>query len=386
MHMTRRGLLLSLTYIPAAFAQIPPIDAPIQTQYTARFADIRVGTSPRAEPGKVYVFGYMVWLANGTKITSSYDRGVPIAFEQGRSGVVTGLDAGFERMRVGGKRRLFIPYQLFPSGEKASPRIPPKMDPVYDAELLDVREPVQSRKAAALAGAHYEGISASRPTGSSAISPEALVAAYDMETLTPDGKLRDFSGKENHGSLSGTEVVPGLFGNARRFAAPTDRVALPSSPAFAIDGPLSIAVWVRLNRGGLHQHILACDDKFALWLTPSDKIRFVDSTGHGFQSLDSFLPGQWHSIVGVFRSTKGTVLTPENITVFVDGQEIAGNRGSMWSPGTLHPTDACYLGFESHQGLENHKALFFSGDIDEVLVFARPLSDAEVGAHATRHP
>ena len=288
MQMLRTVLLLSLTYIPAALAQISPIDAPVQTQHTASSADIR--------------------------------------------------------------------------------------------------EPVQLRKATPLAGAHYEGISASRPTGSSAISPESLVAAYDMETLTPDGKLRDFSGKENHGSVSGTEVVPGLFGKARRFAAPTDRVTLLSSPAFAIDGPLSIAVWVRLNRGGLHQHILACDDKFALWLTPGDKIRFVDTTGHGFQSLDSLLPGQWHSIVGVFRGTKRSVLTPENITVFVDGQEMAGNRDPMWSPGTLHPMDACYLGFESHQGHESHKALFLSGDIDEALVFARPLSDAEVGAHATRRP
>ena len=43
-----------------------------------------------------------------------------------------------------------------------------------------------------------------------------------------------------------------------------------------------------------------------------------------------------------------------------------------------------YLGFESHQGLEDHKRLLFAGDIDEVLVFSRPLSDAEIGAQAAK--
>ncbi len=376
-------LILCAAAQPFALAQVPAIDVPIQTQYTTKFADIRVGTGPRAEPGKVYVFNVAIWLANGKKMNSTYDGGVPASFEQGKRQAVPGLDVGFEGMRVGGKRRLFVPYQLS-TGEKGGGGWPPKMDLIYDVELLDVRDPVPLRKASALAGAHYEGISADQPTGSPAISAESIVAAYDMATLTPDGKLRDFSGKGNHGVVQGTETVPGLFGQARRFAAATDRVALPSSPAFDADGPLSVAVWVRLGRGGLHQHVLACDDKFALWFTENDKIRFVDSAGHGFQSDNSVALGQWHSIVGVFRGSKGDSVTAENLTLFVDGQELAGSRFGKWSPGELHPSDACYLGFESHQGMEDHKSLLFAGDIDEVLVFGRPLSDAEIGTHAAK--
>lgn len=379
----REVVIICATQVTLALAQIPPIDAPVQTQYTVKFADIGVGTGPRAEPGKVYVFHVTVWLANGKKMNSTYDRGVPISIEQGSRKAVPGLDAGFEGMRVGGKRRLFVPYQLA-AGENGGGGFPPKMDLIYDIELLDVRNPVTLRKANAAAGAHYQGISVDQPTGSSAISAESLVAAYDMTTLTADGKLRDFSGKTTHGVVQGTEVVPSLFGQARRFSAVTDRIALASSPALDVDGPLSVAVWVRLNRGGLHQHVLACDDKFALWFTEDNKIRFVDSTGHGFQSDNAFALGQWHSIAGVFRGTKGDAVTPDNLTVFVDGQELAGNRFGNWSPGKLHPSDACYLGFESHQGLEDHQSMLFAGDIDEVLVFARPLSDAEVGAHAAR--
>ena len=174
----REILIICATTGPFALAQIPAIDVPIQTQYTTKFADIRVGTGPRAEPGKhLNVFHVTIWLANGKKMNSTYDRGVPASFEQGKRKAVPGLEAGFEGMRVGGKRRLFVPYQLS-SGEAA--RRPPKMDLIYDIELLDVRDPTPLRKASAPAGVYYQGISADQPTGSSAISAESLVAAYDI--------------------------------------------------------------------------------------------------------------------------------------------------------------------------------------------------------------
>jgi hypothetical protein len=45
--------------------------------------------------------------------------------------------------------------------------------------------------------ATYLGISDEHLTGSPSISRDGLVAAYDMETLTRDEKLKDFSGNNN---------------------------------------------------------------------------------------------------------------------------------------------------------------------------------------------
>ena len=59
--------------------------------------------------------------------------------EQGKRKVIPGWDAGFEGMRVGGKRRLFIPYQLA-YGEKGRGKIPPKAELVFDVELMDVQD------------------------------------------------------------------------------------------------------------------------------------------------------------------------------------------------------------------------------------------------------
>jgi hypothetical protein len=353
-----------LLVLAALVAQIPTMDAPVQTQYSARYAEIRSGDGAPVEPAKVLVVHYTLWLTDGKKMDSSYDRGAPLSFEQGRRRVIPGWDAGFEGMRIGGKRRLFIPYQLA-YGVKGRGPIPPKADLIFDVELLDVRDPAPLHIAAAPPGVKYQGISSDAPTGSPAISRDSLLAAYDMGMLTADGKLRDFSAAGKHADVTGTESVTGLFGAARRFTASKDRVSIPSSAEFSTDGPFSVAVWARPNRSGSRQQILACGGKFALWFGEDNKLHFTDGANDGYTAWDEIKQGEWHSIVGVFRGLK-------NVTVFVDGRELDGRLDPTWNPGKLREKIACSIGAD------------FGGDIDEVLIWARPLSDAEVGTHAAR--
>ena len=235
----------------------------------------------------------------------------------------------------------------------------------------------------------YLGISELNPTGSPAISLDGLVAAYNMETLTPDGQLQDFSGNENHGTMHTNTLVQGLFGMARQFATTDDAVDLPENPTFAIDGPLSLALWFRVDQLGLHQHLLACDDKFTLWITPDDYIRFSDMRGHGFESVAgvaALAATTWYSLVAVLHGTAGDVLTVDNITVYLDGQPVGGQIFGQWSPGVLPAQDACYIGFESHQGQPWHQTLPFVGVIDELLIFSRALTLPEISVHASRIP
>ena len=119
---------------------IPPVSGKLVTQYAMQYIDVEIGTGKPAEPGKVYVVQYTGWLHDGTKFDSSRDRPEPFSFEQGKRRVIPGWDAGFEGMRAGGKRRLFIPYQLA-YGEKGRDKIPPKADLIFDIELIDVKDP-----------------------------------------------------------------------------------------------------------------------------------------------------------------------------------------------------------------------------------------------------
>ena len=84
---------------------------------------------------------YTGWLRDGTQFDSSVGR-EPFQFVQGRRQVIAGFDLGFEGMKAGGKRRLFIPYQMA-YGEQGRGSIPPKAELVFDLELLDVKEASQ---------------------------------------------------------------------------------------------------------------------------------------------------------------------------------------------------------------------------------------------------
>jgi len=104
--------------------------------YQLTYIDIAVGTGPLAQPKKFYTVHYTGYLIDGTKFDSSLDRKEPITFPYGAHRVITGWDTGFEGMHVGGKRRLFVPYQLAYGEAGRPPVIPEKAELIFDVELI----------------------------------------------------------------------------------------------------------------------------------------------------------------------------------------------------------------------------------------------------------
>jgi len=116
---------------------VPPVQGSPKPLYALRYVDTVVGTGDPAVPRKWYTVRYTGWLTDGTKFDSSYDHPgqESFAFPYGARRVILGWDTGFEGMRVGGKRRLYIPYQLA-YGESGRTGIPPKADLIFDLELV----------------------------------------------------------------------------------------------------------------------------------------------------------------------------------------------------------------------------------------------------------
>ena len=110
------------------------------------FVDIKVGTGELVAPHKFLSIHYTGYLVDGTKFDSSVDRGEPIDIAYGAHQVILGWDTGFGGMRVGGKRRLFIPYQLA-YGPNQHQTIPPKSMLIFDVELMKVSDTPPVRKA-----------------------------------------------------------------------------------------------------------------------------------------------------------------------------------------------------------------------------------------------
>ena len=131
---------------PALPAPIPAVEGETRTAFALRYIDVAPGTGAAAEARKCLYAHYTGWLTNGTKFDSSRDTTntgaprEPISFPQGARRVIAGWDAGFEGMRVGGRRRLLIPYQLAYGELGRPPVIPAKAELIFDVELMAVAD------------------------------------------------------------------------------------------------------------------------------------------------------------------------------------------------------------------------------------------------------
>jgi uncharacterized damage-inducible protein DinB len=131
--------LSAQTFDPKMPAAVPAAAGTVVETAPLRYIDVQAGTGAPAKPGQEYTVHYTGWLRDGAKFDSSVDAGKPLKFVQGRRQVIAGWEMGFEGMKVGGKRRLFLPYALA-YGENGRGKIPPKAELIFDVELLDVKD------------------------------------------------------------------------------------------------------------------------------------------------------------------------------------------------------------------------------------------------------
>lgn len=147
---------------------IPVVHGVVRTAFSLKYEDYKVGTGRLAEPNKVYHVLYTGYLASTGQIfdsTAEHRTPVtenekpvlgpdgtpemgppqPFVFPQGFGRLIPGFDQGLAGMHVGGKRRIFVPWQLaygtrsIPGG-RDHPGIPAKSDLIFDVELLDVTD------------------------------------------------------------------------------------------------------------------------------------------------------------------------------------------------------------------------------------------------------
>jgi len=140
-----RSLYTISTVPPVKLENVSPLEGPglretlgLETaSFSLDYIDVKTGTGAPAAPHKWYTIHYSGYLVDGTRFDSSFDHPghEPFVFPYGQHQVILGWDTGFDGMRVGGKRRLFIPYQLA-YGANGKPPIPAKAELIFDVEFI----------------------------------------------------------------------------------------------------------------------------------------------------------------------------------------------------------------------------------------------------------
>jgi FKBP-type peptidyl-prolyl cis-trans isomerase FkpA len=102
------------------------------------------GAGKEASKGKTIKVNYTGWLYDPTQPMGrgkQFDTSIgkdPFAFKLGGGEVIKGWDDGFEKMKVGGKRKLIIPAEMGYGARGAGTVIPPNAPLMFEVELIDV--------------------------------------------------------------------------------------------------------------------------------------------------------------------------------------------------------------------------------------------------------
>jgi FKBP-type peptidyl-prolyl cis-trans isomerase len=95
--------------------------------------EVKEGTGEPIGRGQTVAMHYTGWLLDGTVFDGSRHK-QPLEYPLGK--LIKGWQEGIPGMKVGGIRRLYIPWQMAYGEGGSPPNIPPKADLIFEVKLL----------------------------------------------------------------------------------------------------------------------------------------------------------------------------------------------------------------------------------------------------------
>ena len=99
--------------------------------------DLVVGEGTEVKKGALITAHYRGFLEDGTEFDSSYNKGKPFETVLSSRKVIQGWFLGLRGMKVGGKRKLFVPAELGYGERQIGEKIPPNSNLIFEIELLE---------------------------------------------------------------------------------------------------------------------------------------------------------------------------------------------------------------------------------------------------------
>ena len=162
--------------------------------------------------------------------------------------------------------------------------------------------------------AYYDETVDGVPTPTPTATPldQNLVGFWDLDEASGSA-VNDSSGNNNTGSATGTTIIPGVVGNARRFNGSTDFISVPNNPSFSGMTDLTLSVWVKPEDFNIYDTLIckqAASAPYAyclFWVPEFQRVAFrVNSDGEDlFSPTDSVPRNTWTHVVATYQGTTG---------------------------------------------------------------------------------
>jgi len=224
--------------------------------------------------------------------------------------------------------------------------------------------------------------SSTRPAALPAVDlKKGLVVYFPFDEQPINGVVKDKSGVRNDGSVSGAPLWSrngtGLGQFTFKMANKTDAIVIRDNPSLALK-ELTLSAWIRTaTKGGPWRRILEKGNSSAFDLTmdgdypnytPVGKVQMAVLGKNQTFSDESVADGNWHHVAGTYNGVE------ENL--YVDG--ILQRDRRQWVGGVGANANNLIIGNNRIPGNFADGGGAFDGQIGEVRVYNRGLSEAEV--------
>jgi len=376
-----------------AWVQINPADA----------AGVRAIQDKR-DPALGYT-GYALFLFNG-KLGVQLSSGVPTNFISDNPNIA---DGSLHHVAVSINRSSATGGQLFVDGNPVTVSGNLTFNPMGFGSLSNA-SPFLIGGHADMPALRFKGLIDELEFFNTAITPTNVLNIYQAlstgkcrNCLAPpaqmvgwwpgDGNANDLTGGSNGMLQNGaTATATGIVGQAFNLNGPTDYVQVPSTAALQPATAITVDFWFNSSNPGAEAYLLSKGQEGCSFASYS--FNRVGGTGGLFfdvhtsgnllarspESSNAIFDGSWHHIAGTYDSVT------QRVRLFVDGVP-QGPGGGIGNPASgnllygLSTNDLLIFGrFDPGNICAPANRYNYNGLIDEVEIFSRALTDAEIKA------
>ncbi len=203
------------------------------------------------------------------------------------------------------------------------------------------------------------------------VNPDSGLVAY----FPFNGNVLDVTGNGYDGTINGNaSLVPDRFGSQNKaftFPDQSSSVSIANSTNLNLENGFTLNAWIKYKSGGtkviICKHVCGYVNGFIFWIDTDGQLKLLlgQSGWSVVGTNQTFVEDEWYMVTATYDSGTSTA------KVYVDGQ-LAGNGSVAYNNFSPNPVS---IG-ESYQN--NCVAGNMDGAVDEVKIYNRPLSDAEI--------